>query len=85
MRDLLSRQLDLIRALGARIEVAKSDRSRHIEMLRTLALHMASLRARVSEASSQVGSLSADVRALCDHIERQGSAPPAEEMPTVPQ
>jgi predicted Ser/Thr protein kinase len=83
MRDLLTRQLDLIRALGARIEVAQADRNRHVEMLRTLALHMASLRARMSDASSQVGSLSADVRALCDHIGLQ-HAPPSEDMPTVP-
>jgi RNA polymerase subunit RPABC4/transcription elongation factor Spt4 len=84
MRDLLARQLDLVRALGARIEVAKADRSRHIEMLRTLALHLASLRARVSTTSSPVGSLSADVRALCDQIAGQGGVKPAD-MPTVPQ
>ena len=72
MRDLLEKQLQLIRGLTERIETARAQRNRHIEMLKTLALHMASLRARVADTPSQVSSLSDNVRMLCEQISRQG-------------
>jgi len=43
-------------------------------MLKTLALHLASLRARSAEPSNEVRSLSERVRALCDDIGRQALA-----------
>jgi hypothetical protein len=46
-------------------------------MLKTLALHLASLRARSVQAPADVGSLSDRVRALCDDIERQAQPPAA--------
>ena len=78
MRELLEKQLELIRGLSARMEEARAARNRHIEMLKTLALHLASLRARVADTPSQVSSLSDNVRALCDHISEQGN-----DLPTV--
>ena len=83
MRQLLEKQLDLIRDLSARIENARARRNRHIEMLKTLALHMASLRARVSP--SDVGSLSDNVRVLCEQISRQGNTNAFADEPTVRQ
>lgn len=83
MRDLLEKQLELIRSMEARIEVAKANRSRHAEMLKTLALHMTALRAKAMEAPSKVGSLSDDVRALCGEI--GGQAARNGEAPTVVQ
>ena len=68
MRGLLEKQLELIRGLVARIEEAKETRSRHIEMLKTLALHLTSLRARLAEGPSDIVSLSESVRALCERI-----------------
>jgi len=85
MRMLIEKQLELIIGLTARIEEAKDRRNRHIEMLKTLALHLASLRARSAEAPSEVHSLSDDVRALCDQISQQGMTVRAEDVPTVEQ
>ena len=52
----------------ARIEDGRAERSRRVEMLKTLSLHLASLRARAAEAPGEVPSLSERVRQLCDEI-----------------
>ena len=85
MRALIEKQLELIRGLTLRIEEAKESRNRHIEMLKTLALHLTSLQARVAGAPSEVRSLSDNVRALCDHIGQQGMTAGAGDVPTVDQ
>jgi hypothetical protein len=74
MRALLEKQVELIRRLAARLEEAKASRNRRIEMLKTLALHLASLRARSAGTTSEVRSVSDTVRALCDDIARQETA-----------
>ena len=74
MRTLLEKQLELIRALSARIEEAKERRNRRVEMLRALALHVASLRARVTETPSELRQISDNVKTLCDDIGRQAMA-----------
>ena len=71
MRHLLEKQLDLVRGLSARIEEARAARGRRAEMLKTLNLHLASLRARAAETPSEVRSLSERVRALCGEIAAQ--------------
>ena len=73
MRVLLEKQLELIRGLSGRIEEARERRSRRVEILKTLALHLAALRAR--QTPTEVRSLSDRVRALCDDIGRQAAAP----------
>jgi hypothetical protein len=90
MRTLLEKQLELIRGLSARIEEARDRRTRRVEMLRTLALHVASLRARLTDTPSEVRQISDNVRALCDDIGRQTmaldpmvAAGGGEAMPTV--
>ena len=70
LRTLLERELELIRGLSERIEEATELRSRRMEMLRTLSLHLAALRARSAE-SSDTGSMTDRVRALCDEITAQ--------------
>ena len=74
MRQLLEKQLDLVRELSARLQEAREERSRKVELLRTLALHLTSLRARAAEAPGDVPSLSEHVRALCDEIRGQALA-----------
>ncbi|HEY3120267.1 MAG TPA: hypothetical protein VGL15_06565, partial [Vicinamibacteria bacterium] len=74
MRALLEKQVELIRRLAARLEEARASRNRRIEMLKTLALHLASLRARSAGTTSEVRSVSDTVRALCDDIARQETA-----------
>jgi hypothetical protein len=74
VRGLLEKQLDLERRLSARIEEGRYDRNRRIEMLKTLALHLASLRAGAAEAPAEVPSLSERVRRLCGEIDGQALA-----------
>lgn len=85
IRTLIEKQLELIRGLAARIETAKESRNRHIEMLKTLALHLTALRARLAGAPSEVDSLSDSVRALCDSISQRVMTVRAEDLPTVEQ
>ena len=80
-------RLELIRDLSARVEEANQRRNRRVEMIKMLSLHIASLRAPVTETPSEIRHLSEDVRALCEEIRRQGPAPGigSDEMPTVPK
>ncbi len=74
VRPLLEKQLALVRELSSRIEEGREERGRRVEMLKTLALHLASLRARAAEAPGEVPSLSERVRQLCDQIGGQALA-----------
>ena len=74
VRPLLEKQLALVRELSSRIEAGRAERTRRVEMLKTLALHVASLRARAAEAPAEVPSLSERVRQLCDEIGGQAMA-----------
>ncbi|MGE0455877.1 MAG: protein kinase [Vicinamibacteria bacterium] len=74
VRPLLEKQLALVRELSSRIEEGRTERSRRVEMLKTLALHLASLRARAAEAPAEVPPLSERVRQLCDQIGGQALA-----------
>ena len=60
--------------MSARIEDARERRSRRVELLKMLALHVTSLRARSVETPSGVRQLSDKVHALCDEIGRQTEA-----------
>jgi serine/threonine-protein kinase len=74
VRQLLEKQLDLVRELQARLQEAKDERHRRVELLKTLALQVTSLRVRSTEAPAEVPSLSDRVRALCDEIGGQALA-----------
>jgi hypothetical protein len=74
VRGLLEKQLDLVRRLQARIDEGREERNRRIEMLKTLALHLASLRAGAAKAPADVPSLSERVRRLCGEIDGQALA-----------
>ena len=74
VRPLLEKQLALVHELSSRIEEGREERNRRVEMLRTLALHLASLRARAAEAPGEVPPLSERVRQLCDEIGGQALA-----------
>ena len=74
IRQLLEKQLELVRELQARIEEGREERNRRVEMLKTLALHLTSLRASAAEAPGEVPSVSERVRALCDQIGGQALA-----------
>jgi len=71
LRVLLEKQRELIRGLAARVAEATEKRNRRVETLKALALHVASLRARSAERSTEVSMLTDRVRALCADIARQ--------------
>ncbi|HVS30585.1 MAG TPA: hypothetical protein VMS98_03925, partial [Thermoanaerobaculia bacterium] len=73
LRTLYEKELELVRGLSERIEEAKEARNRRMEMLKTLALHLAALRARSAE-SPETSSVTDRVRALCDDIAAQAGA-----------
>ncbi|HVS31233.1 MAG TPA: hypothetical protein VMS98_07235, partial [Thermoanaerobaculia bacterium] len=88
MRLLLEKQLQLVREMSARIDAARESRNRRVEMLKTLSLHVASLRARLAQSPSEVHQLTDKVRALCDEIGLRAQSPgdrvnAAVELPTV--
>ena len=70
LRTLLEKELELMRGLSERIEEAKEIRSRRMEMLRTLARHLAALRARSTE-KADASPITDRVRTLCDEIAAQ--------------
>jgi tRNA A-37 threonylcarbamoyl transferase component Bud32 len=72
LRTLLERELELIRGLAERVEEANETRNRRMEMLRSLSLHLADLRARSAE-SSDSSAVTDRVRALCDTIAAQAA------------
>jgi hypothetical protein len=74
MRALLEKQLELIRDLSAQIDEARMRRTRRIELLRMLALHMASLHARARKAPDELREISDNVRALCDDARKHTAA-----------
>jgi serine/threonine-protein kinase len=77
LRALLEKQLELVHGLSGRIAETRAARGRRAEMLKTLALHVASLRARSAQTPAELASLSERVRTLCDDIARQAQPLPA--------
>lgn len=73
MRSLLEKQLELIQSLSAQIDESRERRGRRVEMLRTLALHVASLRSRQAPGPSELLEVSDKVKALCDDIHKQAA------------
>ncbi len=71
MRDLLARQLSLIRKLLARLEASRRDRAEHIEMLQSLWRRLASLADGPAWDSGSSSRAVEQVRALCAEIERR--------------
>jgi serine/threonine protein kinase len=87
MRVLLEKQLEIVREMTNRIEAAKEARDRRVEMLKALATHVGSLRARLAQ-TSEVQPLSDRVRALCAEVGRHAQfsgerGPDAPDLSTV--
>lgn len=66
VRAMLQQQLDLVHKLESRLEEAKAERARRIELLKTLWLHVLSLAA--TEGTVPTSDTRQKVRALCDEI-----------------
>ncbi|MCP4214144.1 MAG: protein kinase [bacterium] len=74
LRTLLEKELELLRGLSERLAEVQENRSRRIEMLRTLSVHLAAFRSRSTE-STDTSSLTDQVRILCDEIAARVAAP----------
>jgi serine/threonine-protein kinase len=80
MRELLTKQLELFRELERQRETVASRRARLVEQLRTVALHLANLRAAVAD-SSDASELTGRVRALLESLDyRLAGVKSAEEL-----
>jgi len=65
MRKLYASQLELLRRLEQQRLDAESRRTRYAELLRTLWLQVASLRAQVAAENADAGDVSGRIRAIC--------------------
>ena len=71
MRKLYASQLELLRRLGQQRVDAESRRARYAELLRTLWLQVASLRAQVAADNAESPDLSGRIRAICRNVEHE--------------
>jgi predicted Ser/Thr protein kinase len=69
MRGLLKSQLELVRRLGSRLEVAAERRTQLIDTLKTLWLQVANLRAQTAEESLEGREVTDRIHRLCAAIE----------------
>jgi chromosome segregation ATPase len=70
MRQLIDEQLGLARSLADQLDVAKERRARLWDLLKTLWLQVANLKARAAEDAFHSGEISAKIRAISDDIQR---------------
>lgn len=70
MRQLIDEQLGLARNLADQLDVAKERRARLWDLLKTLWLQVANLKARAAEDAFDSGEISAKIRAISDDIQR---------------
>jgi hypothetical protein len=69
-RELLAKQRNLLRGLEATLEAARTRRGRLLDLLKTLWLQLANLRAQTAVESERSSEISGHVRALCVEIEQ---------------
>ncbi len=70
MRALVEEQLGLGRSLTDQLAAATARRDRLLDLLKTLWLHVANLRARATEASFDSGEISSKIRVISEDIQR---------------
>jgi hypothetical protein len=74
MRELSQNQLELLQRLDRRLENAKERRARMLQMLQTLWLQVAELRAQAAEDSSRGTEVTGKILAICGDIREYVSA-----------
>ena len=68
MRELTASQLELLERLEQRLHAASDRRDRMLELLRTLWLHLAELRAGTAQDASEKSEVTQEIRAICGDI-----------------
>ncbi len=68
MRELTASQLELFERLEQRLHAASDRRDRMIELLRTLWLHLAELRAGTAQDASESSEVTQEIRVICGDI-----------------
>jgi hypothetical protein len=74
LRPLLSNQLELVKSLAARVEALAGRRARVADLLRTLWLQLANLRALKAADDPEAGAITGRIRALCGDVAVEISA-----------
>ncbi len=70
MRDLLRQQLDLAQSLADQLEAANERRARLLDMLKTLWLQVANLKAQTQGTVADSSEITGKIRAISDDIKR---------------
>ena len=70
LRDLLRQQLDLAQSLADQLEAANERRARLLDMLKTLWLQVANLKAQANDAGLDSGEITGKIRAIGDDMKR---------------
>ncbi len=74
MRELLRQQLEFAQGLADQLEAANDRRARLLDMLKTLWLQVANLKAESEDAAFDSGEISGKIRAISDDIKRHVEA-----------
>lgn len=74
MRDMLTQQLDLAQSLADQLEEARERRARLLNMLKTLWLQIANLKAQVTTEGFDSSEMSQKVRAIAEDVQRYREA-----------
>lgn len=74
IRELTQSQLDLMRRLASRLDATKERCARMLDLLKTLWLQVASLRAETTPTTPDSDEITGKIRALCEEIERHVTA-----------
>ncbi len=74
LRPLLTNQLELLQSLAKRVDGLTQRRERVVDMVRTLWLQLANLRALQSADTSQASAITGRIRALCVSVAHEISA-----------
>jgi len=74
MRDMLKQQLELAQGLADQLEEARERRTRFLDMLKTLWLQVASLKARAAMEDLDTSEISQQVRAIAEDVQRYHDA-----------
>ena len=74
MRQLVESQLELLGQLTSRVEAARARRVHLLDLLKTVWLQLANLRAQAAVDPGRGLDVTDRMRALCDEIARQSAA-----------
>ena len=85
MRELLRQQLEFVKGLADQLEAANDRRARLLDMLKSLWLQVANLKAQVTMQGFDSSEISQKVRAVAEDVQRYHEALKETEKMVVPE